>query len=44
MELFALYFLSFNIEFSFGFLIIWILKKENPKIELFLPSTVLAFR
>ena len=29
-------------EFSIGFWITWILKKENPKIESFLPSTDLA--
>ena len=40
MELFALYFnLLFYIELSFGFWITWIVKKENPKIESFQPST-----
>ena len=40
MELFALYFdlLLFYIEFLIGFWITWILKKENPEIELFPPS------
>ena len=39
MELFALYFnlLLFFTELSIGFWITWILKKEDPKIELFLP-------
>ena len=44
MELFALYFnlLLFYIELSFGFWITWILKKQNPKIELFPPLADLA--
>ena len=44
MKLFALYFslLLFYIKLSFGFWITWILKKENPKIELFPTSADLA--
>ena len=44
MELFALYFdiLLFYIDPSIGFWITWILKKENPKIELFPPLADLA--
>ena len=43
MELFALFFnLLFYIELSFEFLIMMVLKKENPKIESFPPSADLA--
>ena len=44
MELFAVYLnlLLFYIELFFGFRVTWILKKENPKIESFLPSADLA--
>ena len=44
MELFVLYFdlLLFYMEFSIGFWITWILKKENPKIESFPSSADLA--
>ena len=45
MELFALYFnlLIYYIELSTGFWVTWILKKENPKLELFIPLADLAF-
>ena len=44
MGLFALSFnlSSFYIELSIEFRMTWILKKENPKIELFPPSTEMA--
>ena len=43
MELFGQYFnLLFYIQLSIGFLITWILNKENPKKESFPPSTDLA--
>ena len=44
MKIFARYFylLLFYIVLSIVFWITWILKKENPKIESFLPSADLA--
>ena len=44
MELYSLYFnlLLFYTELSLGFWITRILKKENPKIESFLPSANLV--
>ena len=44
MKLFALYLdlLLFYTELFFGFWITWILKRENPKIELFPPSANMA--